>query len=82
MLEPAFPQHVSGGWDSNWPEVQIEGGDFEYKMVIVINSSLRMTAGKIAAQACHGAVGVYREIVEELGTQTFRNGLNKWGHEG
>ncbi len=39
-------------------------GEFqEYKMVFVINSSLSMTPGKMAAQVGHGAIALYQDLV-------------------
>jgi hypothetical protein len=32
----------------------------EYKMVLCVNSELKMTKGKVAAQCCHAAVAVVR----------------------
>lgn len=34
------------------------------KMVLVVRNDLKMTKGKIAAQACHGALGAYQMAVE------------------
>lgn len=35
-----------------------ELGDEPYKMILVVNSSLKMGTGKICAQTCHGCLGV------------------------
>ncbi|KAL1123192.1 hypothetical protein AAG570_002279 [Ranatra chinensis] len=34
-------------------------------MVFVVNSSLEMTVGKIAAQVAHGALALYRELIRD-----------------
>jgi len=52
----------------NWILSQTEGDesasdeeDFEpMKMVIVVRGDLKMTPGKVAAQACHACLGAYR----------------------
>ncbi|XP_014676886.1 PREDICTED: probable peptidyl-tRNA hydrolase 2 [Priapulus caudatus] len=36
-----------------------------YKMVFVVNTALNMGVGKIAAQVAHGALGLYRELLEQ-----------------
>ena len=41
-----------------------------YKMIIVVRKDLNMRKGKIAAQACHGAVGV---IMKTLITQQLND---------
>ncbi|XP_055342703.1 probable peptidyl-tRNA hydrolase 2 isoform X2 [Paramacrobiotus metropolitanus] len=86
-LEPAFPRGNFGGphWEENWEGLDAggaasEGG--EYKMVILINTSLRMTAGKIAAQAAHAAIGIYRAIESEDEGRSFRSGIRSWEREG
>ncbi|KAG2373782.1 hypothetical protein C9374_011871 [Naegleria lovaniensis] len=37
----------------------------QYKMVFVVRNDLDMRKGKIAAQCCHAAVGLYRNILYE-----------------
>ena len=44
------------------------------KQVIVIRNDLKMSKGKIAAQACHGCLGAYKKA--EL------NKIKIWEHEG
>ena len=40
------------------------GSEEDYKMVLVVNTALSMGVGKVAAQVGHGAVGLYRELIE------------------
>lgn len=47
------------------PSKHLAGKAWSYKMVLVVNSQLKMGKGKIAAQCAHAAVGV----VEECGNQ-------------
>lgn len=35
--------------------------DAPYKMILIVNKSLKMGKGKIAAQCCHAAVGCYKK---------------------
>uniref|UniRef100_A0A1B6F184 peptidyl-tRNA hydrolase n=1 Tax=Cuerna arida TaxID=1464854 RepID=A0A1B6F184_9HEMI len=58
-----------------------EDVDEGYKMVFVVNSDLKMSIGKTAAQVAHGCLGLYREI--ELGShQESRDDLVTWLDEG
>lgn len=36
-----------------------------FKMVLVVNMALEMGVGKVAAQVGHGAVGLYRQLMEK-----------------
>ncbi len=44
------------------------------KQVIVMRSDLKMSRGKIAAQACHGSLGAYKK--------SDQSKLRKWEQEG
>ncbi|CAH1775885.1 unnamed protein product [Owenia fusiformis] len=52
--------------DSSEDEMEefLDESDF-YKMVFVVNQSLGMGVGKVAAQVAHGALGLYRVLVED-----------------
>uniref|UniRef100_A0A1B6KCJ0 peptidyl-tRNA hydrolase n=2 Tax=Graphocephala atropunctata TaxID=36148 RepID=A0A1B6KCJ0_9HEMI len=55
--------------------------DEGYKMVFVVNSDLKMSIGKTAAQVAHGCLGLYREI--ELGLHPeSKDELVAWLDEG
>ena len=49
-------------------------------MVFVVNDSLKMGVGKIAAQVGHAAVGLYRELVETKGQSTHL--VEQWQENG
>ena len=51
-----------------------------YKMVIVVNSSLSMGVGKVAAQAAHGAVGLFKELMQQQ--QEYGEMLLTWDDYG
>ena len=51
--------------------------DAPYKMVLVVNTSLGMGKGKIAAQCCHAAVGCYKRA-----TKQCPGGLRAWERTG
>jgi len=51
--------------------------DFEYKMVIVTRSDLKLTPGKLAAQVAHAAVACSLETKKQ-NSKWF----NKWQNEG
>lgn len=36
----------------------------EYRLMLVVNSSLKMGRGKVSAQCAHAAVGCYRQLLE------------------
>ncbi|ELU07457.1 hypothetical protein CAPTEDRAFT_21664 [Capitella teleta] len=36
-----------------------------YKMVLIVNSDLNMGVGKVGAQCAHGAVGLYKTLLED-----------------
>ncbi|KAK4023444.1 probable peptidyl-tRNA hydrolase 2 [Daphnia magna] len=46
-------------------DVVPEGYDGPYKMVFVVNMSLGMGVGKIAAQVAHAALGLHRELIDK-----------------
>ncbi len=56
----------------------------ECKMVLIVRQDLEMGKGKIAAQCCHAAVGIYRGVLrQELSKQSslnkqFEQWLNQW----
>jgi PTH2 family peptidyl-tRNA hydrolase len=50
---------------------------FEYKMCIVLRTDLKMSTGKMIAQACHAAVDV-----SEKSKQQNHQGWRKWRDEG
>ena len=49
-----------------------------YKMVLLVRRDLKMGTGKIAAQCCHAAIGIY----EKLQTSQFANLRNSWDASG
>ena len=51
--------------------------NFQYKMVIAIRTDLKMTKGKIAAQASHAAV-----VCVEEAKRNKQNWLKTWFYEG
>lgn len=51
--------------------------DAPYKMVLVVNTSLKMGKGKISAQCCHAAVGCYKKAKKHT-----PEGLRAWEHTG
>lgn len=53
-LESESDEKTMGGTLSSWPNGQ------SHKMVFVVNMSLKMRTGKIAAQVGHATLGVYR----------------------
>jgi len=59
----------------------VGAGGEEYKMVIVVNASLGMSAGKIGAQCAHAAVGVYRSCLDS-DSRRYGTMLQKWTNDG
>ena len=53
------------------------GSPFDYKMVIVIRTDLKMSVGKMIAQACHAAVEC-----NEQAKKTHSKQWRKWRDEG
>lgn len=51
--------------------------DAPYKMVLVVNTSLKMGKGKITAQCCHAAVGCYKKAKRHT-----PEGLRAWENTG
>ena len=43
------------------------------KQVMIVRTDLKMGKGKIAAQCCHGAIGVYKK--------SSKDKINKWENE-
>lgn len=80
-MSPQVGGLLPAGNPAIWNE---EFADGECKMVIVINSSLNMSPGKIAAQSAHGAVGAYRMVLENDGTSgnEQKAWLRKWETDG
>ncbi|XP_046687417.1 probable peptidyl-tRNA hydrolase 2 [Homalodisca vitripennis] len=75
-LAAAYLLNLSEEVAEEWEDV-----DEGYKMVFVVNSDLKMSIGKTAAQVAHGCLGLYREI--ELGShQESRDDLVAWLDEG
>merc|ERR1712107_962319 len=57
----------------------------DLKMVIVARRDLKMTAGKMAAQCCHGCVGVVMDVMNEQHvnqTRDMRQILRMWRMNG
>ncbi|KAK4881099.1 hypothetical protein RN001_004418 [Aquatica leii] len=50
-----------------------------YKMIFVVNTSLNMGIGKIAAQVAHASLGLYRTLIEY---HTMEQAVDKWTNEG
>ena len=42
-----------------------DGDDIEHKLVLVVDASLHMRTGKIAAQCAHAALGSYMTLVDK-----------------
>ncbi|KAL3082389.1 hypothetical protein niasHT_038455 [Heterodera trifolii] len=57
----------------------IGGGGVPHKMVFVINTSLRMGPGKMAAQVGHAAVALYRSALK---SEEGQNALDYWAQHG
>lgn len=56
-------------------------GDYqEYKMVFVVNSSLNMSPGKMAAQVGHGAIALYQDLVARQ--DIYGGSLLQWSENG
>lgn len=60
--------------DDEWEEE----GDSYYKMIFVVNKSLKMGVGKIAAQVGHACLGLYRDMIESSMEYDF----NQWEESG
>ncbi|KAJ8937462.1 hypothetical protein NQ314_011851 [Rhamnusium bicolor] len=54
------------------------GEEVNYKMTFVVNTSLKMGVGKIAAQVAHACLGLYREMLE----QNKEEDLSSWEYTG
>jgi len=52
-------------------------GEAPYKMLLVVNTSLKMGKGKIAAQCCHAAVGCFQR-----GSKACPGGVKAWERTG
>ncbi|MEM2878434.1 MAG: peptidyl-tRNA hydrolase Pth2 [Candidatus Hadarchaeales archaeon] len=55
----------------------VKGNKFKYKQVIAVRCDLEMSAGKLAAQVAHGAVGA-----AESARKTSRKWFDGWLKEG
>lgn len=74
ILVLAFLIGISVGWilkgfnsqrndhDGSQSVTSVSDGHGEYKMVLVVRQDLGMGKGKIAAQCCHAAVGLCRQL--------------------
>ncbi|GAU93218.1 hypothetical protein RvY_05191 [Ramazzottius varieornatus] len=71
----------AGNPAGDWGGIVADG---ECKMVIVVNSALKMSPGKIAAQSAHAAIGAYRMIWESDGSagNEQKSWLRKWEMDG
>jgi peptidyl-tRNA hydrolase len=52
----------------------------DYKMVFVVNSSLPMTPGKMAAQVGHAAIAVYQDLFTKQ--DIYGGPLLQWNENG
>jgi PTH2 family peptidyl-tRNA hydrolase len=52
----------------------------DYKMVFVINASLPMSPGKVAAQVGHAAIDLYRELISKQ--ELFGGPMLQWSENG
>lgn len=57
-----------------YPETVIQ---MMFKQVIVIRKDLKMSKGKLAAQACHASIGSYRKAMKSNPSKT-----KEWLHQG
>jgi len=62
--------------------VEEEGDEMyqDYKMVFVVNASLPMTPGKMAAQVGHAALGIYQDLISKQ--DLFGGPLLQWNENG
>lgn len=60
--------------DDEWEDE----GDSYYKMIFVVNKSLKMGVGKIAAQVGHACLGLYRDMLES----SMECDFNQWEESG
>lgn len=47
------------------------------KQIIIVRKDLEMPAGKMAAQCCHGCLGVYKKINKEIKSKWEKQGEKK-----
>jgi len=52
----------------------------DFKMIFVVNSSLSMSPGKMAAQVGHGAIALYQDLVQRQ--DIFGGSLLQWNENG
>jgi len=52
----------------------------DFKMVFVVNTSLPMTPGKMAAQVGHAAIGIYQDLISKQ--DTYGGPLLQWSENG
>jgi len=57
-----------------------QSGKESFKMVLVVNSDLKMGMGKVAAQVGHAVLGLYRLL--DSGSGKGRTGLEEWERNG
>ncbi|XP_065576053.1 probable peptidyl-tRNA hydrolase 2 isoform X2 [Artemia franciscana] len=65
--------------ESEEDEEDSEAEDEPHKMVLVFNTSLGMGVGKVAAQAGHATLGIYRELIS---TAKHHESLALWEQYG
>ena len=68
---------ISDSDDGDDDDDEDEEGNESYKMVLVVNNSLKMQKGKIAAQCCHGCLGAYKKAKRD-----FPDVLRVWSSQG
>ena len=55
----------------------LAGVEEEYKMTFVVRQDLGMSQGKLAAQCCHGCLGLYKILLSDRD-----RGINQWERDG
>ncbi len=53
----------------------------DLKMVIIVRKDLKMSSGKVAAQCCHGCLGVVMDIINMQYTNNNNNNSNSNGYD-
>jgi len=54
--------NINGALNEQPAMLDLANGFGEYKMVLVVRQDLGMGKGKVAAQCCHAAVGLYKQL--------------------